>query len=323
MNRILTPIDEKNYAEIMEKEVEPSLSAIRKDGAFISFDGKRIHYEAHITENAKAIIVISHGFTESAEKFREMAYYFSKNGYSVFSVDHRGHGESYRIPGEPNTVKIGKFSDYVKDLNVFVNDVVKPLNPGLPMYLYSHSMGGAIAGRYIQTYPEVFSKAILSAPMICANTGMPIPLAKILSALLCAVGASNMSVPGRCEFNPDATYENSSDTSEARFNYYHAKKLKNPHLRTCGPSFGWVKEAMAVTNQLLDPENCKKITAQVLIFQPETDQQVLSPYQDTFAEKIGARLIRVPGAKHEIYASTNDVLEKYLKDVFEFFDGES
>lgn len=319
MVTLQTPIDERNYNTIMQTQVEPFLAAIRKDGTFITTDGKRIHYEAHLAEKARGAVVIFHGFTESAEKFREMAYYFVQNGLSAFALDHRGHGESDRIPGDPETVRLNDFDDYIRDANVFVRDVVKPHTGDLPLYLYAHSMGGAIGGRYIQEYPDDFAKAILSSPMICANTGMPIPVAKALAAAMCAVGLGNASVPGRCHFNENETVEDSDDTSEARFLYYHEKQLKNPALRTSGPSFRWVKEAMAVTDKLLDENNCGKVSTKVLIFQPQTDRQVLSPYQNKFAAKLrDAKLIFVPGAKHEIYASTNDVLQPYLEDIFTF-----
>ena len=76
---------------------------------------------------------------------------------------------------------------------------------------------------------------------------------------------------------------------------------------------------MAVTDKLLDKKNCQKVSAKVLIFQPQTDRQVLSPYQNKFAGELhDAKLIFVPGAKHEIYASTNDVLQPYLENIFAF-----
>ena len=65
-----TPIlEESNYSSVMINEVEPFLAERRNDGTFNSFDGRPISYEYYITDNAKASVVISHGFTESAEKF--------------------------------------------------------------------------------------------------------------------------------------------------------------------------------------------------------------------------------------------------------------
>ena len=76
-------INEKDYKKIMAERVEPFLEKIRTNGFFESFDGKKIHFEAYKNENAKAVVLIIHGFTESAEKFREVSYYFYNEGYSV------------------------------------------------------------------------------------------------------------------------------------------------------------------------------------------------------------------------------------------------
>lgn len=321
MKNIISLVDEKNYAEVMQKEIEPFLAEIRTDGYFSSFDGKDIHYEAHTIDNAKGNVVIVHGFTEFAEKFREMDYYFVKNGFNTFALDNRGHGHSYRMKGSIETVRLNKFSDYIEDLDVFVNKVVKPHNKNLPLYVFSHSMGGGITARYIQLHNNVFEKAILSAPMICAQTGVPVPIAKTILGFASAIGLKNVSVPGMCKFNPDATYVNSSDTCEERFEYFLSKRKNNAAYRTAGPSFGWVNEALKLTDELLDDNNCKNITSKVLIFQPESDNRVISSYQNIFVNKVNdAQLVFVPGSKHEVFATTNDVLEGYLDKIFAFLN---
>lgn len=319
MKNIISLVDEKNYAEVMQREIEPFLAEIRTDGFFSSFDGNNIHYEAHTIDDAKGTVVIVHGFTEFAEKFREMAYYFVKNGYNAFALDNRGHGHSYRMKGSTETVRVNKFSDYIDDLNTFVNKIVKPHNANLPLYVFSHSMGGGIAARYIQVHNETFEKAILSSPMICAQTGAPVPLAKVLMKSISSLGMKNISVPGMCKFKPDATYENSSDTCKERFEYFLTKRRNNECYRTAGPSFGWVNEALKLTDNLLDDNNCRNIKSKVLIFQPESDNRVISSYQNTFADKLSdAQLVCVPGSKHEIFGTTNDVLQGYLDKIFDF-----
>lgn len=321
MKNIISLVDEKDYAVVMQNEIEPFLAEIRTEGYFSSYDGKNIHYEAHTIDNAKGNVVIVHGFTEFAEKFREMAYYFVKNGYNAFALDNRGHGHSYRMHGSTETVRLNKFSDYIEDLDVFVKKIVKPQADNLPMYVYSHSMGGGIAARYIQVHNDVFRKAILSSPMICAQTGAPVPLAKTVLGLVSSIGLKNASVPGMCKFNPDATYENSSDTCKERFEYFMTKRRSNAVYRTAGPSFGWVNEALKLTDHLLDDNNCKNVTAKVLIFQPERDNKVISSYQNTFAGKLSdAQLVFIPGSKHEIFGTTNDVLQGYLDKIFDFLD---
>ena len=320
MKNIITLVDEKNYAAEMQNEIEPYLEKIRTEGNFSSFDGKNIHYEAHTIDNAKGNVVIVHGFTEFAEKFREMAYYFVKNGYNAFALDNRGHGHSYRMKGSIETVRLNNFSDYIEDLDYFVNKIVKPHN-NLPLHVFSHSMGGGIAARYIQVHNNTFEKAILSSPMICAQTGAPVPLAKKLMKTVSLLGLKNVSVPGMCKFKPDATYEDSSDTCKERFEYFLTKRRNNECYRTAGPSFGWVNEALKLTDDLLDDNNCRNIKSKVLIFQPESDNRVISSYQNTFADKINdAKIVYIKGSKHEIFGTTNDVMQGYIEKIFEFLD---
>ena len=233
---------------------------IATDGFFNALDGKKIHYVYYKAENAKGNIVISHGFTESAEKFLEMCYYFNKMTLNVFIVDHRGHGLSHRHNSDKEVVHIKYFDQYVDDLQKLVKVIVRAEAPGLPLYLFSHSMGGAIAVQHMQKYPGVFSKAILSAPMIQAKTaGLPPAVAKFFTRLFILLGKEKEKVIGYKGFNPERTYEDSHDTSKERFDYYHRKKIENEDIRTAAPSNRWVNEAVKVTERNLDPTRNKKI----------------------------------------------------------------
>ena len=133
--------------------------------------------------------------------------------------------------------------------------------------------------------------------MICAQTGAPIPLSKVIMKTVSSLGLRNVSVPGMCKFKPNATYENSSDTCKERFEYFLTKRRNNECYRTAGPSFGWVNEALKLTDELLDDNNCRNITSKVLIFQPESDNRVISSYQNTFADKINdAQIVYIKGS---------------------------
>ena len=76
-------IEENNYPSLMTDEVEVYLAKRREARYFFSADGKKLHYEAYEKLLSRGCIIILHGFTESAEKFREVAFYFRKAGYSV------------------------------------------------------------------------------------------------------------------------------------------------------------------------------------------------------------------------------------------------
>ena len=317
----ILPVSEKNFAEGMQK-AEEFLAQHRTEGCFESFDGKSIHYEQYMCDGAKAGIVIVHGFTECAEKFREVSFNFLSWGYNVFAVDNRGHGYSARLTDDKETVCIGKFTDYVEDLQCFTEKIVSPACKNIPLYVYCHSMGGAITVQHLQTYPGVFKKAVLSAPMICPKTmGIPEGIAKFAANAGVLFGLGNKHIFGAKGFNPDRTYENSHDTSKARFDYWQKKRCENERYQTADPSFNWVKEAIAVSHRNLDAERNSRIKIPVFLCQPEEDSSVVSEAENEFIALVAnGRLKKYKNCRHEIYMSVDETVAEYYNDIKNFFE---
>ena len=285
--------------------------------------------QVHAPAALEAVIVISHGFTESALKYREMIYYFLHAGYAVFIFDHCGHGKSYRLIADPSKVHIDDYHRYVDDL-LFAAHYAKELYPGLPLYLYAHSMGGGIGAAAAAEEPALFSKVILTSPMIRNATGaIPWTLTHILVWLLCHIGKAKDYAPTQHAYDGKDTFADSASTSEARFAFYQQIREENSAYRTNGATCSWLYNAVKMSNWL-QKEGWKHITAPVILFQAENDGFVINEQEELFIKKIrqsrclsesaaDARLIRMPGTKHEIFNSTNDVLEKYLEEIFRFY----
>ena len=312
-------IPESNYAYTMANEVEPYLEKRRREDYFLSADGKKLHYEAYEKLLSRGSVVILHGFTESAEKFRETAYYFRKAGYSVFALDLRGHGKSHHDSDNPLRVDIDSFDSYAEDLNIFIEKIVKPLSGEKKICIYSHSLGSNAALLYMMKYPYAVSKAVLSSPMICGNMGMPTAVAGTVAKALCSFGGKKIGAPGRCVFDRNQTVENSDAVSRARFEYYHKKRIAEPLYQTSGPSFSWVKASLAARDKLLNEDNIRQLRADMLIFKPEEDRQLLGEYTDRFAGKAGIKIKNVKNSKHEIFMSGDDTLKWYTQEILEFF----
>ena len=83
--------------------------------AYLSADGKTtIHGVFWIPDStALAVLQISHGMTEYAQRYRDLAEFFTKHGYIVAVNDVIGHGESV-IPGE-EPMHMEKWEHAVKD----------------------------------------------------------------------------------------------------------------------------------------------------------------------------------------------------------------
>ena len=313
-------IDEENYSYIMKTEVEPYLEKKGREDFIFTSDGRKLHYEAYEKTLSRGSIVILHGFTESAEKFREIAYYFLKAGYSVFSLDMEGHGKSHRTSQKKEKVEIDSFDTYAEDLDFFINKVVVPKTLTGKISIYSHSLGSTVALLYLMDNPYTVEKAVLSSPMICGNMGMPVAVAGTVAKLLCSVGGKRIGAPGRCVFNESQTVENSDATSRARFDYYHAKRKAEPLYQTSGPSFSWVKASLEARDRILSEEGIRSLKAELLIFKPEQDRQLLHSYTEKFAKKADVKIKEVKNSEHEIFMSENGVLRWYLEQILDFFE---
>ena len=238
-------ISEKNYERMMRTVVEPGLAALREEIDVPLSTGGTLHAEAYNRLDARRAVVILHGYTESAEKFREMVWYFVSDGYSVFAMDHRGHGRSVREVEDKTVTHVEHFDDYVRDLGEFMDAVVRPRMGDAPVCLYAHSMGGAIGGMTLMNHPEYFARAVLTAPMI-APSSAPLPrwAGKFAADFMFAIGKREDRAFIGKPFSPEnEPFETSCATSRVRFDYYERKRIDNAHLQNCSPTYGWVQEA--------------------------------------------------------------------------------
>ncbi len=312
-------IDERNYFTLMTEKVEPYLASKRTDGTFLSRDGLTLHYEKYDKKLSRGSIVILHGFTESAEKFREMAYYFRKCGYSVFCPDLRGHGKSEHRSGKPERVETDDFNLYREDLEIFMNEVVRPLTGDKKIYFYTHSLGSTVALLYMMKNPYAIHKAVLSSPMICGNMGMPVAVAALASKVICLLGGRNISAPGRCVFDKAQSAETGDASSPARFDYYHDKRKREPLYQTSGPSFGWVRASLDAKDKILSSQGIRMLKTPLLIFKPEEDKQLSGEHTDKFASMARIKIKNVKNSRHEIFMSGDETLRWYFNEITEFF----
>lgn len=315
-------LSEDNFETQMLEIVEPFVDSVTTSGYFTSSDDTDIYYEYYSAPSPKGNMVISHGFTESLEKYTEMIYYFLQDGYNVYIIDHRGHGLSERTTADFSLVDVKDFNSYVNDLYTFTKEIVVPQTGGLPLFLYSHSMGGGISALLLEQYPDLFDAAVLSSPMLGVNLGsVPRFAANLLANSATLLGQGATYVISHGPFEPIADIDDSSSSSIARFNYYFNKKLANEHLQTNGASYSWIKEALSATKEMVKPENAARATTPILLFQSENDSLVLPVPQYEFVNNApNTQMIFVPGAKHELFSTSNEILIPYLNTVLDFYE---
>ena len=224
-------LQEKNYAERMQNGVEPYLAAHAEEFYWERESGHPIHVLRYRAFRPRGVVVISHGFTENAEKYKEIVYYFIKEHFHVYLPEHCGHGKSYRLVEDPSLVYVDSYHRYVEDL-LFVARKAKAEACGLPLVLYSHSMGGGIAAAAAAKAPHLFRKVVLSAPMIRPLTGkVPFADAKRIAAFACATERGTQYVVGQKPYQGIENFKQSSSLSRPRFLYY--QQQRPPKRRIC------------------------------------------------------------------------------------------
>ena len=314
-------IPEDRYQETYDSAVVPYLAAHKTaDDFFESFDQAKIHYAVFGADNPKGTIVILHGFTESVVKFRPLIYVFLNEGYSVCIFDQRGHGKSHRDVENPSLTHVDHFEDYVRDMEVFLDQVVKKM-PG-PYYLFGHSMGGAVSALYLESGSTFFKKAILTSPMIMpAHAGVPMPITKFVFGTMALFGQRKKVLFNAPDYTGEENFENACASSRVRFVWYNNLKKADPDLYTCNPTVGWALESMKVPRKILKKGAPEGIKTPVLLFSCDGDNMVLRPEQEKFVSRVpDARFETVSGGKHELYRSDDAVLYPYLERVLKYYE---
>lgn len=310
---------EEEYDEKMSTVTE-ELNRCRQDGVFNGFDGEQLYYEYFRSQNSHGAIVIVHGLSEFTAKYHEFAWYLLNQGYDVFVYDQRCHGRSCRLTDQQDLIHVDRFSDYEKDLHRFVCDVVRNATD-LPLYLYAHSMGGATAAQYLIRHPDVFRKAVLSAPMIEPLTGSVSPaFARVGLSLYLMFNDGKKKFWNTDEFDPDYPFERSQDKSLARFRRNMDLRVSNPCYQTTPLSFRWVQQSVLVASRLTCKRCLKKIQTPIIMLSAEHDKVVSAKAQNAFAKNCPAcRQVVLPGTTHAMLAGTRETIAAHVQQVLDHF----
>jgi lysophospholipase len=311
---------ENQLSETTSSEIQSFLNSGERF-TFLSADGK-MHLQGIRFQHpeAKGMIVIVNGSTESWLKYGELFLDLYHHGYSLVSYDHRGQGLSpHLLQSNPQIGHIDVFSLYADDLNALVQHVILPSNHG-KLYLLAHSMGGAVSIDYLERFHSPFTAVALSAPLIRINTSpYPESVTRLLITLLNAAGMGAHYAPGKHDHDPAEPFEGNPITSSRK--RWEAGQLvwkNHPDAVLGGPSINWVDQAMART--ALFRKNLPKIKERILILQAGKDQFVMCPDQDMASKAIPeATLVRFPDAKHEILMESDPIREKAIQAILNFF----
>ena len=141
-------------------------------GQYLAFelrtaDGVSLAGQGWLPPDFFAVIVVVHGIAEHSGRYAFLAERANQRGLGVVSVDLRGHGRS---PGERSYVE--RFDDYLLDVDALWAKADE-LAAGRPVFLLGHSMGGAIALRWVAQRRQPVAGLILSSAALKIGGDVP------------------------------------------------------------------------------------------------------------------------------------------------------
>lgn len=123
-------------------------------------DGRSMFYRVWEAEDPIATVHINHGMAEHSLRYNEFAESLAREGYTVYAQDHRGHGYTMEENEKGWFAPKDGWSIVIDDAHE-IDELIAKLHPGIPHYVFGHSMGSFITRNCISRYPETHDAAII------------------------------------------------------------------------------------------------------------------------------------------------------------------
>jgi len=137
--------------------------------------GERLHLQAWLPAGPdlerppapSVAIAVVHGYGDHGGRYTWFGEDMAARGYAVYVYDLRGHGQSSGRRGQ-----VKRFDEYLDDTAVFL-DEVRRLQPGVPLFLLGHSLGGLICTRFVEERAPEVRGLVLSSPFLQLAEAVP------------------------------------------------------------------------------------------------------------------------------------------------------
>jgi lysophospholipase len=252
--------------------------------------GERLHLQAWLpagpdlerSSEPVAVIALVHGYGDHGGRHSWFGEDMAARGYGVYAYDLRGHGQSSGARGQ-----IKRFDDYLDDTALFL-DEVRRRQPGKPLVLLGHSLGGLICARFAEERPCDVRALILSSPFF-ALTVQPEPMKLLGAKVLSAVW------PGRDVGNTVMAEDLSHDKAVVKA--YVTDPLVH-HVATAR----WAAETLAAQDAAI--ADAPRVTLPLLLLYGKDDEVADPAFAETFFAGVGSadkKLVPYDGFYHELF----------------------
>jgi alpha-beta hydrolase superfamily lysophospholipase len=142
----------------------------------------------------KAVVCLVHGIGEHTGRYAHVGRAFNDAGYALFGFDMRGHGKSGGPRGHFPSLDV-----VMQDIRQFV-EFQRQNHPGLPVFLYGHSLGGLMTLAFTIQYGQELKGVIATGSALRSalqEQKVKVALAKMLGTIIPRVTiSSDLGVEG-------------------------------------------------------------------------------------------------------------------------------
>lgn len=148
-----------------------------------AYDGMDLFAQAWepATLAPKSVICLVHGLGEHTSRYAHVAEALGMEGHILMGADLRGHGKSGGDRGH-----IDSMEDFMRDIDLSIQQA-RLRYPGLPIFLYGHSLGGIQALYYgLSRKPDIQGVIVTSPGLHTAleQQRIKVLMAKLFGALM-------------------------------------------------------------------------------------------------------------------------------------------
>jgi lysophospholipase len=298
------------------------LPAKAAGGYFSGFDGRKLRFGRFpaVARPLKGTVILLSGRNECIEKYFETARNLAERGFATATFDWRGQGGSERLLADPQRGHVQDFSDYVRDLDCFFEEVVLPDCRG-PYYILGHSTGSLIALLATPSLVNRVQRMVLAAPFF-TYTGVPLSMAAIsrIANTLYWTGLGRMYGawgPRGRRTPPFATNKLTTDIARYRRNMEIYETY--PDLALGGPTVSWIRAACRAVETVQRPDFMQRINIPVMFVGAGNDEVVSTRAIADYARRLrGGQILTIAGARHELMQEA-DVFREQLLAAFDAF----
>lgn len=272
-----------------------------------------------VDNSEKGTVLLFPGRTEYIELQGRNAQDLTTHGYSVLTIDWRGHGLSDRVTSDPKTIHVHHYSDYQRDVAAMLRAVTE-LDLPKPWSLVANSMGGCIGLRSIADGLPVNACAFIAPMWGIKMSSLQQLIALPASWAACVLGKGHVYVPGhdRKNYASNNPFDGNRMTfDEDGYSYWVRQAFARPELQTAGSSMRWLLQSLLECRRL---SKLEPLEIPCVAFCGDQDSVVDSEViKNRMTSWPNGSFVEMQNAKHALLLEAPEIRRKLIDRVDQLF----